>query len=127
MPRLIDMARKFHDAKQDLYPFVAADTANSFAALMAAPSCVVLVSDRGFICGALVPSPSNASWVTAFEMFWWAEDRNGLRLLKAFEDWAKENGANEVKPSHPVNETRVAQLFERRGFTPTETVYTKVI
>lgn len=127
VPRLVELGRRFHEAKQDQYPFDPADTAGFFNGLISSPAGIVLVTDGGFICGALVPAPSNSEWVTAFELFWWAEDRSGLRLLKGFEQWASDMGASEVKFSHPETETRVGEVLTRAGYAPSERVYGKAL
>jgi hypothetical protein len=125
IPQLVELGRRFHAAKQDLYPFVAEDTANFFAGLLAAPNAPFFVSEKGFICGQLSGAPSNASYITAFEFFWWSEDRSGLRLLDAFEAEAKELGAHDVHLSHPVEELGVAKIVKRRGYAPLGKIHRK--
>lgn len=125
VPRLVEMGRRFHEAKQHRYSFNPTDTAGFFVSLIESPAGVVLVADDGFLAGVLASAPSNNAWISAFEVFWWSEGRNGLRLMRAFEEWAASKGANEVKFSHPVNEPVVAKILERAGHTAAETIYEK--
>lgn len=65
---------------------------------------------------------------TAFEVFWWvnpAADAAGIRsvrLLKAAEDWATENGCTLFQTGSPKG-SPVGRLYERLGFRETETMY----
>jgi len=61
---------------------------------------------------------------TAFEVVWWVDPEargNGVRLLKAAERWAKEQGAVKVQMIAP-NE-RIGALYTRLGYSPVETSF----
>jgi GNAT superfamily N-acetyltransferase len=60
----------------------------------------------------------------AFEVVWWVEPEargDGVRLLRAAEDWAMEQGIGKMQMVAP-NE-RVGALYERLGYLPVETSY----
>jgi GNAT superfamily N-acetyltransferase len=60
----------------------------------------------------------------AFEVVWWVEPEargDGVRLLRAAEDWAIEQGIGKMQMVAP-NE-RVGALYERMGYLPVETSY----
>ena len=124
MHRLIEVGRKFHDAagfKFDLDE----DALGSFlSGLISSDQGAVLISDHGVIGGVLAPSYSNPSWVMAVELFWWAE-RDGLALLKAFEDWARSAGASEVRMSSLASLPRADVLLRHKGYAATEISYSK--
>jgi GNAT superfamily N-acetyltransferase len=64
----------------------------------------------------------------AFEVVWWVEPEargDGVRLLRAAEDWAIEQGIGKMQMVAP-NE-RVGALYERMGYLPVETSYQRTL
>jgi GNAT superfamily N-acetyltransferase len=64
----------------------------------------------------------------AFEVVWWVEPEargDGVRLLRAAEDWAMEQGIGKMQMVAP-NE-RVGALYERMGYLPVETSYQRTL
>ena len=118
IPVIVEMARRFHEAREDRFAFNPEDTARFAANLIASPVGVVLISERGFISGAVMGAPGNAANLTAHELFWWAEDRQGLRLLRAFEEWARDMGCADVVVSFPAGDGVVGRILERGGYEP---------
>lgn len=125
IPALVDMARFFHGAAEHRFPFDADHMEAQFRAFLANDSAVCLIEGSGFILGVLAPALSNPHWISAHEILWWSEDGGGLRLLRAFEDWAREAGADEVKMSHPAAEHRLLGVLGRLGHEVAEVAYTK--
>jgi GNAT superfamily N-acetyltransferase len=80
--------------------------------------------------GALLYNDINDGALVATEAFWYVlpEARGaGLNLLHAFESWAAEAGAARVMMVHltKLQPERLGALYQRRGYTPTETHYCK--
>ena len=125
IPALVEMGRRCHAEKQDRYPFVERDCEAFFASVI--KDGVVLVHGRGFICGVISGQPSNVSYRTAYEIFWWSEDRGGARLLAGFEKWAKDEGCDEIAVSHPTSERAVGRYLRRWGYRPEASVVRKGI
>ena len=92
------------------------------AGLIQSPDAIVLVSDGGFIAGSLQPTIINPARV-AMEHGWFARDRSGLRLLRAFEGWAADRGAVMVKMSTGAAGPDLGRL----GYTMTEQNWVKSI
>jgi GNAT superfamily N-acetyltransferase len=70
----------------------------------------------------------------ASELAWWVEPAArggtaGIRLVTAFQDWAREQGAKVVAMSslHLDHDTRVGNVLERMGFEQSEHTYIKRI
>ena len=68
----------------------------------------------------------------AVELAWWVQPEArggsaGIRLVTAFQDWAREQGAKLVAMSslHLENDSRVSSVLTRMGFTPSEHTYIK--
>jgi len=87
----------------------------------------VFVSERGAIAGVLAPLFYKPSHLEAHEMAWWCEDGQGMRLLRAFEKWAGENGAQEIVMSTLPDFTAgaVGEYLKRRGYRLAEAGFRK--
>jgi GNAT superfamily N-acetyltransferase len=124
IPRLVEMGEAFHNAAQMPFEYDPAATAQFLAAVI--DTGVVFVSEYGMIGGTLLPAYTNPDWVLAVELFWWASG-GGLALLKEFENWAAEQGANEVRMTSLASLERADALLRRKGYAPAEISYRKVI
>lgn len=105
--------------------------------MLTAPSGVVLVAEAdGEIVGGLVgfigPMWFNPSARIATELAWWvAESHRGgtaaIKLYRAFEAWADEQGADVIVMSDLVidGETPAARLFEKLGYATVERAHIK--
>lgn len=90
-------------------------------------SSVVLVAEREAVIGMIAcvayAHPMSGE-LTAAEMFWWVDPAHrgcGLRLFRAAERWAREQGAQMFQMIAPSPE--VERLYQRLGFTKIETIY----
>jgi len=92
-------------------------TGETLAGLIASPNGIVLVSDGGFIAGCITQTVISPDPV-AVELGWYATDRSGLRLLRAFEGWARDRGATLIKMS--CNGGAAQRLLERAGYRAAE-------
>lgn len=88
----------------------------------------VFVSPGGMIGGVISPLYFNPAILYAYELFWWAPDRNGRALKSAFEAWAKERGARGVNYTALADDSlpRVDAIYRRSGCVQTEAGYRKV-
>lgn len=94
-----------------------ARTGEVLAGLIASADGIVLVSDGGFIAGCITQTVISPEPV-AVELGWYATDRSGLRLLRAFEGWARDRGATLIKMS--CNGGAAQRLLERAGYRVAE-------
>lgn len=65
---------------------------------------------------------------TASELVWWVEPEHrgvGVRLLKAAEHWAKEQGATVIQMIAPNR--HVGEFYRRVGYRPVETVFQRKV
>lgn len=129
IPRLLEWGQRFADKAKlgDHVGYEPNDMARTFAEMIANEHYCIFVGDSGAIGGAKAPHPFNFSHWIAQELFWWSEGREGLRLLNAFEDWAREH-CHSVRmiTLEAVEPDRTARLYERRGYAPLEHGYIKV-
>lgn len=122
IPSLLAMGREFHAASGLPFSFDEAAMGRVLAGLIGSDQAVVLMTDRGVIGGALNPAYCDPSWIMAVELFWWAKG-DGLALLRAFEDWAKEAGASEVRMTSIYDLPRADAILRRKGYRPLEISY----
>lgn len=126
LPRLVALGRSFHAEGLDgsFNPDAFGETCLK---LIESDEGVIFLTRKGMIGGFLYTNFFDPDRVTAFELFWWSEDRQGGALQKSFEEWSREIGAVEIIMSS-INRLRgdaVGAWLQRRGFTPRETSYAK--
>lgn len=124
---VVDMGRDFHAySPWRSVPFDRGATSAFVANLI--NHGVVFVSESGMIGGMMNPLYFNPSFSVACELFWWARS-GGRELMKAFEQWAKDNEAKGIQFSSLGDEQseRMAVLFDRAGYSKVETGWFKEI
>lgn len=126
IPALLEMGRAFHAASGMPFAFDVDVMTGVFTRMIDADEATVLMTDRGMIGGMLNPAYCDPSWVYAVEMFWWARG-DGLALLHAFEEWAQNAGASEVRMTSLAALPRADGILRRVGYAPAEISYSKVV
>jgi len=126
IPALLDMFKKFHAVSGQPMAFNREATADFVASLIGSASGAAIVSDTGMIGGVLAPAYCDPDWMMAIELFWWAE-RDGMALLRAFEDWGREVGAQEVRMTSLSELPRADAILRRKGYDPAEVSYSRVL
>ena len=131
MPRIVEMGRRFRDL---IYKDLLADNPAQMQAiserLISGDDGVILVLERfdrvvGMIGMVLFDHHLSAERV-AGEVAWWIEPESrgdGLRLMRAAEQWAIDSGAVKVQMIAP-NE-RVGQVYSRLGYIQMEVGWQK--
>lgn len=117
IPRIIDMVARLTAAVDGPQAVCRIMTGQTLADLIARDDGAVWVSGRGFIAGCIIRTIINPAPV-AVELGWYAEDRSGLRLLRAFEDWARAQGAALIKMSCAGGAAQ--KILERAGYRVAE-------
>ncbi|MEQ3631496.1 MAG: hypothetical protein ABNG97_09330, partial [Sulfitobacter sp.] len=98
IPRLIDMIETLAVSVRGHQAVCRLRAGETLVSLLSDPQGAVFVSAGGFIAGRIMRTVISPAPV-AFELGWFASDRSGLRLLRAFETWAAEKGATLIKMS----------------------------
>ena len=122
IPRVIDLVEKLADWVKGPQRVCRLRTGETLAGLLQDPRGVVLVTDCGFIAGCITQTVISPDPV-AVELGWYAEDRSGLVLLRAFEAWASQQGASLIKLS--CNGGAAQRILERAGYRAAETAMVK--
>ena len=100
--------------------------------LQAGLGVIFILDDFAGALGAVKMSDPNSGELTATEIFWFTKQSargRGLRLLRAFEQWAKRAGCIRLTVAHMADSMpeKVKHVYERRGYSLFETHYAKGI
>lgn len=113
---VVDMVGALREAVGGPVSVDRAHTAQTLAALVASHDGAVWVSANGFLAASLQRSVINPAPM-AVEHGWWASDGSGLRLLRAYERWARDKGAAFITLSTGPDGPDLARLGYRRAET----------
>ena len=86
----------------------------------------------GFCAGVKAPLMGSPEALMGTELAWWVspdyrKGGSGVKLLIFMEELAKEQGIKYWNQVSMESSMSVGELYERMGYTKSETVYTKVI
>jgi len=126
IPALLEMGKAFHAAALLPCAFDLDAMGVALRQMIETDGAAVLMTDRGVIGGAMNPAYCDPTWLYAVELFWWAQG-DGLKLLRAFEDWAQQAGAKEIRMTSLATLPRADRLLRCVGYAPAEVSYSKVI
>ena len=126
IPALMEMGKAFHAESGMPFAFDLDAMGDVLARMIEAEGAAVLMADKGVIGGMVQPAYCDPAWLYAVEMFWWATG-DGLALLRAFERWAQQAGAKEVRMTSLAALPRADRLLRCVGYDPAEVSYSKVI
>lgn len=129
LPFLTGMLKSVHKAAGNLGGFDPEAAGDYITRLIADEASVVLRSDAGMIAGSLIPSWADPDWIIGVELIWWAEDRQWTPLGKAFEHWARDRGAGEIRMISKLGprSAGINRNFRISGYEPREIFYRKVM
>lgn len=127
IPQLSAMGQRFADRAGlvDHVGYDPADMAETFRLMI--EGHVIFMGEAGALGAMSGPHPFNYRHIIAQELFWWSEGREGLRLLTAFEDWAR-GRCHSIRmiTLEAVEPDRTARIYERRGYQALERGFVKV-
>lgn len=138
VPTVAVLGEKFHAQAgwSDVFDYNVADCATSLTELLNSDVFIALVAEHegrivGMAAGVVSPVYFNRAHISGEELFWWVDDvapqMTGIRLLKALETAAKGKGAAsfQMKSIAKLNGDRMARLYERQGYRPSERSFIK--
>lgn len=133
LPKLVKLASQFYSVSTHLEDFSLDSFCENWSKLITGPGVIFLSTDGTEITGALggVAYPDiNSGTQQAVEFFWWVDPEyrgHGVRLYKAFEEWAKARGCSVLRMM-ALSDSKPEQLFKfysRKGFKLVEFHYVK--
>lgn len=124
LENMLFLAQEFHEMSGMPGDFNTAHALQFGAAAIENEDCAVIVSPGGMLIGSIITPMFDPNWRIAVELIWYAEDKNGLRLLRAFKDWALDMDADEIRLSSINHIGDAVQRYAlRNGYTPAEQSY----
>lgn len=114
IPRISDMVEMLVRSTKIPQTVDRAYTQAMLARFIGSPDAVVFVSDSGFLAASIQQTVVNPEPI-AVEHGWYATDRSGIKMLRAFEAWAKSRDAR-VRLSTPATGVDLTKL----GYRPVE-------
>lgn len=135
VPALVRMGLSFVDYQPLPIPMCAGDLRQAVVGLMQNPDAIVLVAGSdpyALLLGIAMPLWFAPRTMVASELAWWVDpDKRGgsagIRLLRAFENWAEARGIEHIAMS-AIESDLVASagpLIERRGYKVVERIYNR--
>lgn len=136
LDELLRMGRAFHAATgvADIVTLDEATLERTFVGLIDNPnSCLFVCEAETGLCGAvgalLYSHYMDAGHLTGQELFWWVDEGHrqgtGLAMFDVLEQWAQRKGAKSfvMITLDALEPERVAALYKRRGYRPSERSY----
>lgn len=127
---VIGLLKQAHAAAGFAFPFQAAYAEQVFLSHTGnTASCCIVLGERpvGVLMARMFSHPFGAGW-WAKETVWFVEPahrgRGSLRMLDAYEDWARSVGCSVIGMASLASND-VSALYRRRGFAPVETHFIK--
>jgi GNAT superfamily N-acetyltransferase len=131
---VVDMAARFisETSYRDVLPFDAGGIERLFAHLLE-HGLMVLADREGAVVGMLIIAyttlATGGDHVVAEEVAWWVEPehrggRTAYKMLRFGLERARQDGCNSVTMRSPSG-SPVGEFYERLGFRPIETTYSK--
>lgn len=137
VPAIVSMSRKFYETTNyaKTTPFDA-DTVWDLAEMLASTSVMLIAECEGVAVGMIgvliAPDLFNRNHLTSTEIVFWVDPNFtgqslGKKLLRAADEARKARGARKFQMvALATSPPQVAMMYEREGFTLSETSHTKV-
>jgi hypothetical protein len=137
IPALVKIGQRFAEYYPCKAKYNEAGVADSFAVIIDTGVILVAVKDgviTGGVAGVLCPLWYSPETIIAQELAWWMEPEHrrgvdGIKILKAFEGWAKEKNATLISISDLQIDGQypIGILVERLGYKLTERTHIKEV
>ena len=137
VPRLVAMGEDFHSYMNcpEMGPYSPVFASRTAETLINGDDGIFLAAEDedgrvgGMVAGMVFPVYMTG-WLISQEFMWWVDDTHkgyGKRLLKAFEEEAKARGARAMVmlALHSRDSDRIAKVYERAGYRPSEHTFIK--
>jgi len=133
IPALLECAKNFHAECPDMCSYDWSRVEEMLLACIRSDDrCVFVIDVDGKAVGGIVGMLSllwTSGELAASELAWFTNKEyrglGGLKLLRAFEDWAESQDVDLILVADLYGVTDLSNLYERRGYTRTETTYSR--
>lgn len=133
IPALSECAANFQAECPDTYSYDRFRVADMIReCILSSDRCVFVLDVDGKAVGGIIGMLSliwTSGEIVASELAWFTNKEHrglgGLKLLRAYEDWAESNDVDLIVVADITGVTDLSALYARRGYTRTETTYSK--
>lgn len=131
---LLPLSREFYASSRFLGDFDIEKFRGIWTQLLNSNMGVIFVVEEGSepvgVIGGFVHAELYSGKVVAEEMFWFASPTKrgvGVKLYRAFENWARERGAETLQMVHLMDSMpdKLESFYTHMGFEPVEMRYSK--
>lgn len=127
---VIRLLKESHQAAGFDFPFSAPHAARLFDQHLASGLILLCGNDVAGLLMAMTFEHPFGAGLWAKETVWYinpnSRGRFALKMLAAYEEWAKSKGCSKVGMAS-LSTNDVSRLFERKGYTPAETHFVKTL
>lgn len=124
MPELVRLGQAFHERMvYNTRPFDAEAFTAALTGYLESPDIGIWLGDKAMAVAMVGTHPATGHTMASELLLYSEGARQGLALLKAMANWAKEKGASDLILTDQMNMRDLAALYQRIGATPVERVY----
>lgn len=130
IPYLLGLSANYYDGSSNKFVNLNLENlAQTFSSMIDNDNWLVLIDQRSFFCGCLQASPSDHNHIVAIHLYWFSEVGSGVKLLRRFISWARDNGATSANISleYVDVDAKLTRAMKRLGFSPSHVVFSGVI
>jgi hypothetical protein len=114
IPLIIELAREEHSLSRWAdAPFDEGATRQTAEDFLRSFGRTIFLTPNAYLLGMVQPMGFSRKTI-AIEYAWYSRDNSGMVLLRAFEAWARNMGADEVVVHDHVSQGRLARILQRR-------------
>jgi len=133
---LLVLCRGFSQEAPEMHKWDKGKTEELLNSILETPTAVILLSEKdgvvvGFLAGLIQPVLISHTKM-ASELAWYVDKQHrgaagAIRLVKAFEEWAEDNGAEWITMADISDVADLSPLYSKLGYKLTEKAYSKRI
>lgn len=127
IPMILDLGYRFvcESGVGDVTGWDEASARQLVETLIDSPDGILVVGSGSMLGGIIHGHPFNNACRVFLEIFWRAENRGGLKLLKKAEQLAREKGASRMLMLSLDAMPSLDRLYLRHGYRPLERTFVK--
>jgi GNAT superfamily N-acetyltransferase len=124
VPELVRLGQAFHERMvYKAHPFNAVSFEEAVTGYIESPEIGIWVGEKAMAVAMVGTHPATGHKMASELLLYSEGAKQGLALLKAMKNWAKDKGASDLILTDQMNMRDLAALYQRIGAQPVERVY----
>ncbi len=124
VPELVRLGQSFHEQMvYKAHPFNAVSFEEAVTGYIESPEIGIWVGDKAMAVAMVGTHPATGHKMASELLLYSEGAKQGLALLKAMKNWAKDKGASDLILTDQMNMRDLAALYQRIGAQPVQRVY----